>query len=245
VYYTLASRLYTDRIEKGDTKEFLRKFNKPILPALFDWLLVPYNKKDVQIDILYGNVAIPRTIYVKTDSLRVFARQILPNLTHPFVLYTGSNDFTIPKNLDLRFNATEYNERFQPAWNRITKHRLLLRWYAENHDENHPKVSTMPIGLNPKEFHPDERIDFVAESNIPRLEDRPMKILSIDRTRIGPQWEDRRDAHTHCANAGEVCVAVDAALTHTEFAHLISSYPFLLCVHGGGIGIYFDTLCIV
>jgi len=151
------------------------------------------------------------------------------------VLYSGSNDFTIPKNLDLRFNSTQYNKKFQPPWNNITNHRFLLRWYAENHDELHPKVSTMPIGLNPKEFHPDTRNDFVPESNMTRLQDRPMKILSIDRIRKGPQWEDRKDAHTYCTQIEDVCKAVDAALTHAEFAQLISSYPFLLCVHGGGI----------
>lgn len=235
IYSTLATRLYSRTLEPMD--HIL--INKPVLPVLFDWLLVPYLKlKDNSVDILYGNVAIPKTIYVKTEALRVFMKKILPNLTHPFVLYTGSNDFTIPRNVDLRFNSTEYNAKYQLPWNRITHHKLLLHWYVENHDVLHPKVSTMPIGMNPKEFHPDDRTDFSPDWKLTALKDRPFKILSVDRTRPGPQWLDRKNAHENCQKVSEICQAVDSALSHSEFVELVSSFPFLLCVHGGGIGAF-------
>ena len=239
VYNTLGTRLYSDVVNMNHSGPF----RIPIFPALFDWIFIStFNKQHQKIDILYGNVKIARTIYVKTDALNGFKRRILPRLSHPFVLYSGSNDYTIPNNLDLRYNSTEYQRIYLPIWQSITEHPLLLHWYVENHDELHPKVSTMPIGLNPKEFHPDDRSSFVPEENLTQLWQRPLKILSIDRVRPGLQWKDRKDTHAWCSQIGRVCHAVDKELNHSQFVATVTSYPFILCVHGGGIGNFSNFL---
>ena len=231
-------------------------FRKRSFAALFDWVLTNAcvklcrDKKRCKkmivndrrwkctnsIDVLYGNIAVPRTIYVATISLDSFAKYILPRLTHPFILYSGMNEYTIPNNLDLRFNSKKIKRKFFPLWKDITQHDLLLRWYAENHDLVHPKVSTMPIGLNPREFDPHDRQVFNITKS---LYSRPLKVLSVDRVRDGPQWVDRKNAHLLCAEMqGDLCHVANSSLTHREFIATISRYPFLLCVHGGGIGWY-------
>lgn len=237
VYNTLATRIYTDKL---NLLNYTTPFSLPIFPALFDWILLSYvhKKTGKEMNVLFGNIAMPRTIFVKTESLRVFTTKILPHIIHPFVLYTGSNDFTIPNNVDLRFDSTEKQSIYLPIWKEITSHKHLLHWYVENHDELHPKVSTMPIGLNPKEFHPDDRSEFIPEANLTQLWQRPLKILSIDRVRSGPQWASRADAHHQCARIPDICRPIFSELTHQKFIAAVSSFPFLLCVHGGGLGNY-------
>eukprot|EP01036_Dinobryon_divergens_P026941 gene26940-35640_t len=254
VYNTMATRIATKNLDT--VANLSETFKVPSFAALFDWVVINVcvkvckepmgcKRKDLikkcthsGIDVLYGNVAVPRTIFVVTISLDSFAKYILPRLNHPFVLYTGTNDLTIPNNLDLRYDSRKVRRKFLPLWKEITEHNLLLRWYVENHDLVHPKVSTMPIGLNPREFDPHDRQVFLQEiENITKpLYSRPLKVLSVDRVRDGPQWADRKNAHHLCAEMqGDLCQVANSSLSHREFIVTISQYPFLLCVHGGGI----------
>ena len=256
VYNTLATRLAIANLDSMANLSYT--FNAPSFAALFDWVLINLcvkgcrdvmgcRRKDLtkrcplgSVDVLYGNVAVPRTIFVYTISLDSFVKYILPRLTHPFVLYSGTTDLTIPNNVDLRYDSRRARRKFLPLWQNITEHELLLRWYAENHDIGHAKVSTMPIGLNPRELDPHD-LDVMLreiETATQPLRSRPLSILSVDRVREGPQWVDRKTAHLLCGEMrGGLCHLVNRSLTHREFISTIAQYPFLLCVHGGGIGI--------
>ena len=192
------------------------------------------------VDVLYGNIEVPRTIFVATSSLDSFVANILPRLTQPFILYSGTNEYTIPNNVDLRFDSKKITRKFLPIWKHITEHELLFRWFVENHDKGHAKVSTMPIGLNREVYITHGRRDYLREIETATrpLRSRPLSILSVDRVREGPQWVDRKTAHLLCGEMrGGLCHLVNRSLTHREFISTIAQYPFLLCVHGGGIGI--------
>eukprot|EP01034_Spumella_vulgaris_P030416 gene30416-37627_t len=147
-----------------------------------------------------------------------FVKRILPLLTTPVVVISANNDYTVPVNIDTRYDSKEVLRAFAPAWDAMVSHPMVVHWFVENRVELHPKVSTMPVGMNPKEGHPDDRSDHPSPDSLLPLDMKPLKMLQIDRIRNGTQWENR----------GQLT-------NHKEFVREVASYPFLLCVHGGGL----------
>lgn len=93
----------------------------------------------------------PRTFYVHTLMLTHFVENTLPNLdpSFRFVLITSGCDYTVPRS----FFADRAIRGFADAsadsyWMRILNDKRVVHWFAENHDMNHPKVSTLPTGRN-------------------------------------------------------------------------------------------------
>lgn len=78
-----------------------------------------------------------RTIYVCTDALRNFAVNFLPKITLPFVLVTGDSDAPVSQEL---LNTPEISA--------ILHSGLLTSWFAQNLRASHPKLSSLPIGLD-------------------------------------------------------------------------------------------------
>lgn len=76
-------------------------------------------------------------MYVCTDALPRFAAEIVPRLTDPFVLVSGDSDRAV----DLSLAAT-------PAISALLSSDLLLGWYAQNRVLEHPKLRSLPIGLD-------------------------------------------------------------------------------------------------
>ena len=82
----------------------------------------------------YGNInkklARKNSIYVKTDELSYFRKNVLPKIRVPFVLVTGdSDDSTL-------------------SFKDILKNKYLLHWFAQDNDIEDRRVSPIPIGLN-------------------------------------------------------------------------------------------------
>jgi hypothetical protein len=106
----------------------------------------------------------------------------------------------------------------------------------------------MPIGLNPKEFYPDARDDFPGPQHIISLRKRPLIIFYSNKIRKSSnlkdknstislsQWDDRNMVLEICKN-NKFCMTKGTLLQHNEFLLNVVRYPFLLCVHGGGLGI--------
>ena len=87
------------------------------------------------------------SIYVCSDLLSFFVKDILPKMAKRFVLVTGDSDMCVPR-------EALASQEFE----RLVNHPLLLKWFAQNTKfQNHPKVVQLPIGLDYHTIHHDPR----------------------------------------------------------------------------------------
>lgn len=80
-------------------------------------------------------------VWVETNQLKRFYYEILPHIEHPFVLVAGGCDDTFPDDI----------KEFFPT-NELLEHPYIIHIFAQNNalGTSHPKVSSIPIGLD---FH--------------------------------------------------------------------------------------------
>lgn len=166
-------------------------------------------------------------------ALRYFVRDILPKLRKPFVLITGSEDATMPNQIDQRL--VQLNEDDRDCIQSLLKHPLLLRWAVENLDDaSHPLTMPIPTGMI---YTDDPKIR--ATVDVPycsKLRSRPLNILCGHRVRDGGQWDLRKSiSETARANWSDWCTVLDEEVPEPEFLDLIKSHSFVLCAEGGGL----------
>jgi hypothetical protein len=95
----------------------------------------------------------PKVIFLYTDWLNMFEKQILPQINWDFVLITHNADQSAPNQcVDILHNP------------------FLKKWYAMNVDYQHPKLQPIPIGIaNEQWAHGNEEIlRKVMEMDIPK-----------------------------------------------------------------------------
>lgn len=180
----------------------------------------------------------PRHVFLSLrfpmPALHCFASELLPQLDSPFVLISGSEDVTIPRQTDQRWRAYTPAERAEIQ--AILDHPLLLHWFAENLDEAvHAKLSPMPLGML---FGQDGRQSSTREvPSPPPLHARPPRMFCAHRIRPGPQWEPRRTVSRHCGQGAwkRWSTLVEEELPETHFVARIEEHAFVLCVEGGGL----------
>ncbi|MEL6544385.1 MAG: hypothetical protein AAFQ82_07150 [Myxococcota bacterium] len=122
-------------------------------------------------------------------ALRFFLEQVAPTLSAPFVLITGSEDVTLPRQTDHRFHA--FGRREHRLIRRISKLKGLRHWFVENlDDERYRCMSPLPLGMS----DPDHvGLAHYAESEPPPpLAKRNPRVLCMHRVRDGAQWQPRR-----------------------------------------------------
>jgi hypothetical protein len=78
-----------------------------------------------------------RVVYLCTDMVPQFVREHLPHRRGPFTLVTGDSDLAVA--------VGPIAERVLDA---LTSHPMLVAWYAQNRVFKHPKLHSMPIGLD-------------------------------------------------------------------------------------------------
>lgn len=201
----------------------------------------------------YGFVEKPRILFVEKHSMPRFLA-VLPLIHNPFVLVCGGGDITLPRNVDLRYQPLK---NFGPpdggeGWKTLLQNQNVLHMFIENHDLNHTKVSTLPTGFphNP-DTNPGRMFNQINIKNKTHLLDRPILLLSTDRTRDGTsQFADRARYYNLC-KASKFCTVADSlpgpnvtnmkfgahrqALIHDAFLNNVAQSKFILCGHGGGI----------
>jgi hypothetical protein len=157
---------------------------------------------------------------------------VLPQIHAPFVLISGSEDVTIPNQIDRRWRRFDKGE--QAFIRKILDHPHLRRWAAENLDEAiHPRLVPLPLGMVFPDAASDRRID---ASDVPSLGSRPLRVLCAHRARTGPQWAPRRTV-TALARAHwqEWCTIREEEIPEEAFFDLLRRHAFVLCVEGGGL----------
>lgn len=177
----------------------------------------------------------PRTIFLSLrsffDAIPYFVAEILPKIEGPFVLVTGSEDITVPNQVDVRWRR--FSEKERGLAREILRDRRLIHWFAENPDALEPKMSSLPVGyvIQPGDSETLE----VAPADTP-LSERPLKMLCAHRVRDGAQWEARRRVTELCeSELGDLCTVVREELPLADFKRIVRSHPLVICAQGGGL----------
>lgn len=178
----------------------------------------------------------PRHVYMSLrnapSALEALAEVVLPTIRNPFVLISGSEDVTLPRQTDKRF--APFGPRERGFIDKIVGNPFLIHWFAENLDARFSeKVSALPVGM----VYPDSATAHVTEpAERPPTATRPCRILCGHRVREGEQWQLRRDvsklAETDWA---PWCTHLSQEVSEAEYTDLIKRHAFVLCVEGGGL----------
>ncbi len=77
------------------------------------------------------------SIYLCTDAITFFVRNVLPQIDQPFILISGDSDLSVS-----HATITDLDE--------LLKNHYLKQWFAQNLECVHPRLEPLPIGLD---FH--------------------------------------------------------------------------------------------
>lgn len=180
---------------------------------------------------------VPRHVFLSLRepfrALAFFVEAVLPQIPGPFVLVSGSEDVTLPRQTDRRWRPFDAAERARI--DAILGDPRLVRWFAENLDEGgHPRLAPLPVGLVWPAGPPAGPWPPLAR--VPTLGPRPLRVFCAQRIREGPQWAARRQAAALARGpwAGFVTLA-EAELPEAGFLAACAAASFVLCVEGGGL----------
>lgn len=173
------------------------------------------------------------SIFVPSDGLIYFANQILPKIQYAFILVSGDSDLPInPSTLGLELENLLANP-------------LLLAWHGQNRDYDHPKLHSLPIGINLHNLWSNPlqwgggfilptlqelQLQTISE-NAPSFSNREQKIFcnwhfSIDRA-------DRKDCLERIDKT--TCFFQPEPRPMVETWEMQSQYQFVLSPHGAGL----------
>ncbi len=177
----------------------------------------------------------PRHVFLSLrapfPALAAFIQDVLPQITAPFVLVSGSEDCTIPRQTDHRWRAFSADENKMIA--QLLDHPLLLHWFAENLVEtDDPRFSPLPVGM----VYPDGIIPEPDNQPVPRQHERPHTVLCGHRVRDGLQWDVRLRVNKLAQGVwSDFCSIPDTEVPEQEFQKLMREHAFVLCAEGGGV----------
>ena len=200
-----------------------------------DWVVLSdtQSPKAHLIKNLPGNY--PKTIFLSLrapfDAIKFFHDTVLPQLTTPFVLISGSEDVTIPEQRDKRWR--EYNNDEKRCIQEIIQHPQLLHWYAENlSSSEYPNLSPIPLGL----VYPNsETLPSLPLQSVPTLSQRSKSVLCAHRIREGKQWEIRKQVSDLASGQWkDYCTLLADEVSESHFFELCRAHKFVICVEGGG-----------
>jgi hypothetical protein len=175
----------------------------------------------------------PASIYVPSDGLRYFAANILPKLVTPFVLVSGDSDLPI--------NASTLGSDLEM----MLSSPLLMAWYAQNRDYDHPNLHSLPIGINIHNLWANP-LNWGGGFILPAMQELQLKTIAENAQplsgripKIFCNWHfsidraDRRDCLHQIDHS--VCHFQENPLPVDQTWDLQSKYQFVLSPHGAGL----------
>lgn len=178
----------------------------------------------------------PRHIFVSMRSpfvaINHFANTILPQLKEKFVIVSGSEDATLPRQTDRRWRA--FNDQERAVISRILNHPKFLHWFSENLDDaRDERFSPVPTGM----VYPDgPSPKALVAPSAPLLRQRQANVFCAHRLRTGPQWETRRRVSALVRGAwAPFATLAESELSEGAFLSAVERHAFVLCVEGGGL----------
>ncbi len=85
-------------------------------------------------------------IFVKSDYVEQFAKDIFPKLQKRFILITHNSDYSRPT---------------EPKSLQMLRHSKLIHWFAQNAAILHPKLTAIPIGLENRHYNKSGKIEAI------------------------------------------------------------------------------------
>jgi hypothetical protein len=161
-------------------------------------------------------------------NISYFLNKVIPTIDASFVLLITGEDFTIPNNVDVRWQEPEKLELLKKLHNTVVTHPLLLHCYIENRDEVHEKTSSLPLGINPREGNGALLMKYI--DNVPPISERDFKVIAMYRDRPG----DRMKINKFKKSWGNL--AISGRNDNKEaWLSILKRYPLIICPHGGGL----------
>lgn len=128
-----------------------------------------------QIDLYEDKKDSPITLYVCTDGVPYFSSNVAPQITKPFTLITGDSDLSV--SLATMGKSLEY----------LLQHKYLVNWFAQNRDFYHPRLHSLPIGLDYHSLWYDPKL-WGGGSILPSTQECLIRKANLN----SPTWEKRR-----------------------------------------------------
>ncbi len=200
-----------------------------------DWVVLSdSNQPDFSL-IRLRQCDTPRHVFLSLRSpfvaLTRFQQEVLPLISGAFTLVTGSEDCTIPHQVDRRWRPFTAEER--QGIQSLLEDSRLISWWAENLDSlHHPKLRPLPTGMLPDvgEIHRYTKVPMVLG-----LSRRPLRMLCAHRIREGPQWDVRRHVSDICRKHFQPwCTLLEHEVAERELLQRMRHHSFVICAEGGG-----------
>ena len=198
-------------------------------------LVIFSDVNDPVIEVRGNRSGSPSTVFLSLrnpfEAICFLYNKVLPQLDKPIILYSGSEDITLPDQTDARWRDWTAEEK--QIIQSIMDHPMVRYWFAENCTKMIPgKLFPLPTGL----VFPDS-MDRAVKTHCPENWDtRPIRAFCGHRTRAGSQWDLRRDVSRMIDNMGQQHIFnSEVTRTEEEFIELLQTTAFVLCVEGGGI----------
>jgi hypothetical protein len=173
------------------------------------------------------------SIYLCSDALIPFATTVLPKLKRQFILLSGDSDLEI------------CSEKLKGAFDLILENPNLSAWFAQNKSDIHPKLYSLPIGLD---FHSKwiEPGMWGHGAILPSMQELEMRLIFNK----SPQWEHRitkaycdwtlnieRGDRNECKSKVDpnACVFSTNALSRVDTWAEQSRYAFVVSPSGEGL----------
>lgn len=154
----------------------------------------------------------PRVVFVKTDFLRFFEEDILPQIEAPFRLITHNSDYSIADGFD-----------------GILSNPLLVKWYGMNCKTIHPKLQPIPIGIANKQW-PHGNISAIEKTSQTKVE-RKNAVYCNFSANTNPR---RAAILDRMSTLGFVDIE-EKRLSFEEYLFKLKSYKFVISPIGNGI----------
>jgi hypothetical protein len=157
---------------------------------------------------------------------------MLDKLPHAVNVIIAGSDATFPNNVDNRFRSSIIS----PEFKNIGLHPRINKLFVENLDEDIPKTTPIPLGLNPTEGP----VTFDFFSKFINIDpSKPLQCTNFNRLRKGSGiWEERKEVFDLCETAWKPFISFNEnTKTHEEFLDQMGKSAFTICVHGGGLDV--------
>lgn len=184
-------------------------------------------------DYIKKNAVATPSVFVPSDGLNYFANQILPQLKNAFILVSGDSDLPIN---ETSLGCTLENLLANP---------LIVAWHAQNRDFDHPKLHSLPIGINlhnlwsnPLQWGGGSILPTLQELQLQTIAEQAPSFLSREQ-KIFCNWHfsiDRAD-RKNCLDKIDksVCFFQPDPRPMVETWEMQSKFQFVLSPHGAGL----------
>ena len=206
------------------------------IAARCDWVVLSDEQSPQTVLVEQRQGLSPRHIFLSLRqpfaALKFFHSQVLPRVEGRFRLISGSEDITVPTQLDQRWRAFHASE--QKIMEQILDDSRLMSWAAENlSTQSDRRWMPLPLGLT---FPEGGSEDPVRVPSCQPQSSRPLRVLCAHRVREGEQWNLRRQITRLCQDELPAWSSLyEEEVSAPMFERLLRMHAFVICGAGGGI----------